>query len=399
MKYQSLKIESIRRDSGAQFRDGLSKTHIEAMVEALADGATLPAISVFSDGENFWLVDGEHRIEAHIGAGRESIEARVSDGTQLDARRAGRKANAEHLALTRSRKAKRAAVIDALNDSDWAEWSNREIAKNCGVGESFVRQLISELESVTAFKRSDNRTFTDKHGNVSQMNTAKIGAVSAGDIPEVREVDPSEIIPIYDDPEFAAKYPVSILEAAGVDFERAAVEWFGIHERAEGQPLGPITIYPDGGFDGFWSVEVTTGEETKSTTKEPIPAQMLVAMIDSFGVAPERLREYRFIPIPAESRSKIKAGMERLITDAAEMGASIREAKEELSADQFALWVEAENTANGTIEGARLLMEFEQMAAERQHYSSGYLSGLAFEAFAAFKCLPLDYEDADSGAI
>ena len=43
---------------------------------------------------------------------------------------------------------------------------DREIAKACRVGESFVRSLRPE--------RGDTRTYTNRHGSVSTMNTSNI---------------------------------------------------------------------------------------------------------------------------------------------------------------------------------------------------------------------------------
>ena len=61
-----------------------------------------------------------------------------------------------------------------LEDKAWREWSDREIARRCGVSHDFVSRMRS-----LSFDDSDTpppeRTYTDKHGNVITMNTENIG--------------------------------------------------------------------------------------------------------------------------------------------------------------------------------------------------------------------------------
>jgi hypothetical protein len=69
-----------------------------------------------------------------------------------------------------------------LNDAEWVKWSDREISRRFSVSDRFVNGLRGAL---TANIRSDNffistptpteRTYTDKHGNESVMDTTGIG--------------------------------------------------------------------------------------------------------------------------------------------------------------------------------------------------------------------------------
>jgi hypothetical protein len=79
-------------------------------------------------------------------------------------------ANESH-GLRRTNEDKRRAVVTLLNDEEWSGWSNREIARKCGVSDPFVMQIRSSLLTVS----SEPRTFTTKHGTVATMNTANIG--------------------------------------------------------------------------------------------------------------------------------------------------------------------------------------------------------------------------------
>jgi hypothetical protein len=83
---------------------------------------------------------------------------------------------------------KRRAVMALLNDAEWAKWSDREIARRCAVGAPLVGRLRPD---VTVTNYSDDsaphhppteRTYTDKHGNESVMDTTGIGQRVADEI-------------------------------------------------------------------------------------------------------------------------------------------------------------------------------------------------------------------------
>lgn len=68
-------------------------------------------------------------------------------------------ANASH-GLRRTNDDKRRAVRTLLNDLEWLAWSDREVARACGVSHTFV---AGQRSSVTG-NVSSERTYTTKHG-------------------------------------------------------------------------------------------------------------------------------------------------------------------------------------------------------------------------------------------
>jgi protein gp37 len=60
-----------------------------------------------------------------------------------------------------------------LEDSEWVKWSNREIARKCGVSLDLVNRARNEGSLNDSL--SDERTYTTKHGTPSVMNTSRIG--------------------------------------------------------------------------------------------------------------------------------------------------------------------------------------------------------------------------------
>jgi hypothetical protein len=51
---------------------------------------------------------------------------------------------------------------------EWGKWSNNHISKQCGVSQPFASGLRKSLITVI----SEKRTYKDKHGNVSTMDTS-----------------------------------------------------------------------------------------------------------------------------------------------------------------------------------------------------------------------------------
>lgn len=139
-----LSLDSIRTDGGTQPRAELSDERIAEYREAMAGGATFPPIVVYHDGDTYWLADGFHRFHAATLHGTKRIAVEVRQGTQRDAILYSVGANATH-GQPRSNADKRRAVLRLLHDEEWAQWSDREIARRCAVTHPFVSSVRLEL--------------------------------------------------------------------------------------------------------------------------------------------------------------------------------------------------------------------------------------------------------------
>lgn len=177
----SLDLDAIRVDGGTQPRAIIDMAVVEDYAQAIGDGAKLPPVTAFYDGSEYWLADGFHRWHAHKALGLAEIETDVHQGTRRDAVLFSVGANAAH-GLRRSNEDKRRAVLTLLNDPEWAQWSDREIARRCGVAHPFVGKLRPSPEP-----RADTgngyqyeaagRTFVHpKTGQPTQMRTGNIGS-------------------------------------------------------------------------------------------------------------------------------------------------------------------------------------------------------------------------------
>ncbi len=167
---------AIRADVRAQPRASTNTDIIAEYAEAMTSGAEFPPLIVFHDAEAYWLADGFHRFYAAQGAERQTFPCEVREGGLRDAILFSVGANAAH-GYRRSDEDKRRAVDKLLNDQEWSHWSDREIARQCGVSHELVRKRRPEPDPVTVNADSEPpmRTYTTKHGTTGTMNTSAIG--------------------------------------------------------------------------------------------------------------------------------------------------------------------------------------------------------------------------------
>lgn len=173
-------IKNIINDGGTQMRASLNFETVSEYAEAMLAGVTFPPITLYYDGETYWLADGFHRLQAwksiYQVAGSAGtydpaeVPAIVHAGTRRDAILHAAGANANH-GLRRTNEDKRRAVEVLLRDPEWSQWSDRVIAEACAVSHMFVSNLrkkmtVNGLQSPTERKGADGRT----------INTANIGA-------------------------------------------------------------------------------------------------------------------------------------------------------------------------------------------------------------------------------
>lgn len=161
---EQIDIHKIIVNGGSQPRAALDDETIARYTEALANGAVFPPIVVFHDGECYWLADGFHRRKAELKLGRKTIAADIRQGTLRDAILYSVSANSGH-GLPASNTDRRRAVLTLLNDSEWSQWSDREIARRCGVSPDTVGRLRRAGAGCSGFDRFENVTHL-AHGKI-----------------------------------------------------------------------------------------------------------------------------------------------------------------------------------------------------------------------------------------
>ncbi len=145
METQTLKIADIKTDAGTQVRVTIDEPTVTEYAEAMQTGAEFPPPTVFYDGSNYFMADGFHRIRAAERVGKTEIAAEVREGSRADALIFALGANLTN-GLRRTNADKRRCVEIALQE--FADWSDRRIAETCGISNTFVGKIRSEVSTV-----------------------------------------------------------------------------------------------------------------------------------------------------------------------------------------------------------------------------------------------------------
>lgn len=195
----ALHIDQIRTDGGTQSRAAINEATVAEYAEAMADPDTVfPAVVVYFDGRDHWLADGFHRLEAWRRIGRTEVPADVRQGDRRRAILHSVAANSAH-GLRRTNDDKRRAVLTLLEDDEWRQWSDREIADRCRVSHTFVGKVREFLTGNVASETAELRTYTTKHGTTAQMDVSRSARPAAArQAPPQPELEPEPAAPEVD---------------------------------------------------------------------------------------------------------------------------------------------------------------------------------------------------------
>jgi hypothetical protein len=177
----AIELAGLRIDGGTQPRAEISQSAWQDYAACMESGAAFPPIVVFFDGVDHWLADGFHRYHAARSIGREHLPAELRNGTRRDAVLFSVGANSAH-GMQRTNADKRKAVETLMADPEWSKWSAHEIARQCGVAQSFVSRMrggngngAPSLNSEISEPRPNVVRYVNRHGKEAEMNVAAIG--------------------------------------------------------------------------------------------------------------------------------------------------------------------------------------------------------------------------------
>ena len=144
MNVLKLKIEELNtRD--LQTRAALNEDTVSDYAEAMERGDKFPPVTVFTDGAEYYLADGFHRVEALRRIGKMAVVAELQDGDYKAALLYALKANSTH-GLRRTNADKRHALEMAWNAREHlfgGEPSQNLLADTCGISRQTVVRFLS----------------------------------------------------------------------------------------------------------------------------------------------------------------------------------------------------------------------------------------------------------------
>lgn len=221
MNPTSLAIHAIRTDGGTQPRAVLSDDLIRDYAEAMTSGAKFPPVTVFYDGADYWLADGFHRYHAVLSLEQKTLDADIRQGALAEAQWYSYSVNQAH-GLRRTNEDKRRAVEAALRHPFAGRYSDRELAKHCGVTHPFVAKLRSSGNDYQI--EPDERTVT-RGGSTYTMQTANIGRRNGdGMLDTIAEQDDEDFPPADTHLEVYDEFGVQTRYIVGPDEELAVVK-------------------------------------------------------------------------------------------------------------------------------------------------------------------------------
>jgi hypothetical protein len=142
----NINLDNIVIDAGTQARAKIDQELVAEYTDLLKQGTVFDPVTLFYDGAEYFLADGFHRYFANRKAGSPNINAKVVEGTLRDAILFSFSANSKHGRRPNSAD-RRKAVTTMLNDIEWQEFSDREIARICDVSHGLVATVRKEMNA------------------------------------------------------------------------------------------------------------------------------------------------------------------------------------------------------------------------------------------------------------
>lgn len=171
----SVKIADIIITSYSNSRLYYNETTAREYARLIAGGTKFPPILLTRDaGGSLHLADGRYRLEAYKKLGRKYAAAVIKEGDSGDAYLLGLLANRGH-GVPLTREEKRYNIARLLTDEKWKRWSDRSIAKRCGVDHKTVSARRAQLFTAEEREklRKEGCTY-ERNGRVSQMAAGEI---------------------------------------------------------------------------------------------------------------------------------------------------------------------------------------------------------------------------------
>jgi uncharacterized ParB-like nuclease family protein len=188
-----LNIGALVLDERLQSRTEIDEATVSEYAENIKAGDEFPPVLVYFCGVHYWLTDGYHRYHAHRRAEKVSILCEVVHGTQRDAILYSTSVNATH-GMRRTHADKRKAVMTLLDDFEWMQMSNYEIAKHCAVSISFV----SNLRTSNGKQNVETVKYRAPSGEILEKKKATGRPPKKEQEPELKEPQPEKKVEEYD---------------------------------------------------------------------------------------------------------------------------------------------------------------------------------------------------------
>jgi len=216
---KAMNLAALVLDLRLQSRVEINEDIVAEYAADIEAGDLFPPVTVFFDSTHFYLADGYHRYYGHKRAGKVSIQCEIINGTIRDAIYYSTAVNAKH-GMRRSYADRRKAVMTLLEDFEWHQKTNTEIANHCGVSVSFVSNLRN-----SSGKMPDEVQYTTPSGEKKTRKKNSGRPAKTKKEPPVQQEEPATPAPNFkaheelietltkENAELTQRFAVSVMEA------------------------------------------------------------------------------------------------------------------------------------------------------------------------------------------
>lgn len=147
----NVRLDAISFDAGTQVRAAINEQVVADYAERMTEGVVFPPVTLFHDGNQYYMADGFHRAMAGKRIGLVEISALVTAGTKSDALwfALGALGEAGKQGLRSSRADVKHAILLAVRT--WPNKSAPQLAEHVGCTEQYVREIRRQIEPETGF--------------------------------------------------------------------------------------------------------------------------------------------------------------------------------------------------------------------------------------------------------
>lgn len=194
---RSIPLDKVVTDDDIQVRvNGLDRENLERLRGVLDGGGTLDPIKVYLVDGQYMVVDGFHRVALYRERGETQIEALVFEGkSYTDALNDAEEANLKHGKYLSNADKKNMLFRRLGRGHEWTGLSDREIARQLGIGKDTVRRWWEEYNSTGAFAPVTRETRTGSDGRTYNTERIRQANQAREDVPPAAPVEPMPTTP------------------------------------------------------------------------------------------------------------------------------------------------------------------------------------------------------------
>lgn len=180
-----INLEDVTVDEKYQSRMSTNEEKVQAYAVLMKEGAKFPPVEIIEVDHEYVLVDGFHRFHAAKSLGEYEIESTITPGTWRDVKLRKWQANVHHgMPLTAAERNR--SIKEMLDDPEFSDWSDRQIAKH--VGSSHV--TVWKLRNKSVAEQPEQ----SKPDKVLKMNTSKAETKAVAEPAEEEAPDDQQVM-------------------------------------------------------------------------------------------------------------------------------------------------------------------------------------------------------------